>query len=117
MVALSNSSIDARSAASWKHGRIGELPALRAADGREAGRHLEARRLVVAPPAFEARQLRGGMPLVHEDAAKASRSSVEVLVGAPGGEVGAVVVQAQLEVARAVREVEADEGVLRVRGA
>ena len=47
--------------------------------------------------------------LMNEEPADAAGAAVHVLVAAPGGEVGAPVVQRQLEVARCVRQVEADD--------
>src|SRR5258706_2074273 len=90
-------------------GGIGELPAFRAADGAELAWHGEPRLLVVAPPARESRQVGCGVPLVHEGAAEPARTRVQVLVVAPDGEVSAPIVQSELQVADAVREVEAGD--------
>ena len=45
---------------------------------------------------------------MDEDAAEGARAAIEVLVGAPEGKVGSVVMQVQAQVARAVRQIEAD---------
>src|SRR5438105_7688188 len=68
---------------------IRKLPALGATDGWEARIHLEAARFVVAPPALEARQIGVGVALVDEDPAEPAGPRIEILVIAPGGEIGA----------------------------
>ena len=86
-------------------------------DRLELRPHQEARRLVVAPPAGEPRQLAAvRVTRVHEAAADGAGPGVQVLVVAPHGEVGAAVVQGDRDVADRVREVEADEAALRVPG-
>jgi hypothetical protein len=55
------------------------------------------------------------MAFVHEDAADRTGSGVDVLVVAPGGEVGAGVMQSQRQVAGGVRAVEADRRALCLR--
>ena len=75
--------------------------------------HAEARRRVVAPPAGQARQVEVvAVPLVDEAAADRAGAAVEVLVGAPDGEIDAPVVQLQRHVAGRVRQVEADDAAL-----
>src|SRR5437870_4418830 len=54
---------------------------------------------------------------MDEDAAQPAGSGVEILVIAPRGEIGSPFMQAQFEISRAVREIEADEGPVRVRRA
>ena len=50
------------------------------------------------------------MALVDEDRAHRAGAAVQVLVGAPGGEVDVPVVERQLDVPRGVRQVPADDG-------
>jgi hypothetical protein len=57
------------------------------------------------------------VPLVHEAAADRAGSGVQILVTAPHGEVGRAVVQRERGVADGVRQVEAGEAAVRVRGA
>jgi hypothetical protein len=54
------------------------------------------------------------MTLVDETASHGARPGVEVFVAAPGGKIGAAVVQVQFEVAGSVGQVEADHAALRV---
>ena len=56
------------------------------------------------------------MPVVDEEAGDSPRSRVEVLVGAPGGEVDAPVVEPQGHVADGVGQVEAHGRARSVRG-
>ena len=92
------------------------MPSLRAGDRPKARLHPEARFLVVTPPAGEARPIpRARVPLVDEAAAHRAGAGVQVLVGAPHGEVHVPVVEAQDQVPRRVRQVEADDAALRVR--
>ena len=96
--------------------RVRELPSLRAGDRSKSGLHPEARFLVVAPPAGQTRQIRPhAVPLVDEAAAHRARARVQVLVRAPHGEVHVPLVEAQDQVSRRVRQVEADDAPLRVR--
>ena len=89
-----------------------------APDRPESGLHPEARLLVVAPPAGQARQigrLAVAVPLVDEASADRAGPRVQVLVRTPDGEVHVPVVQAQDQVAGRVRHVEPDDAALRVR--
>ena len=65
-----------------------------------------------APPAGQPRDLgraRRGVAVVHEDRPDRARTAVQVLVGAPDGEVDAVVVQRERDVADGVGQVPADD--------
>src|SRR6185369_3233898 len=97
---------------------IGELPSLRARRSLEPRPHLEPGGLLVAPPALEAGKPTA-LPVsaVHEGPAQGARTSVEVLVRAPHGEVRTVVVEVEDEIAGAVGEVEAHGGPDAVAGA
>ncbi len=81
--------------------------------------HLEAYRLVAAPPAAQARSVAffaagfflhiyDAVLFVHKEAGDGARAGVHVLVVAPGGEVDVPVVQFDVDVANGVREVPAD---------
>ncbi len=108
---LSNSSSDVRSGLIARIGGLEICHASALAGGRATVRHLEARRSSGAPPALEARQPGDiEMALVDERSGDRTRTGVEVLVRAPGGEVDAPVVQRQRHVAGGVGEVPADEG-------
>ena len=67
--------------------RIRQLPAVRARHRREMRSHLEARGLIVAPPAGEARALGFRMAFVHEAAGDGARSGIEIFVAAPDREI------------------------------
>src|SRR5712692_2401774 len=96
-------------------GRIRDLPAFRAGNGKKNPRHGEARLLVVSPPTREPRKHRAGMALVHERAAGAARAGIEVLVAAPDGEVGVRIVQPEDQVPHPVGEIEAGDAPSLVR--
>ncbi|SBV36017.1 hypothetical protein STPYR_10947 [uncultured Stenotrophomonas sp.] len=97
-----------------QHRRVAQLPALGAQLGHELRRHLEARGLLVAPPAGKARQrCIACVALVDEAAGHRAGAGIEVFVVAPHREVGGGVVQGQRHVADRVGEVEADVGALR----
>ena len=70
----------------------------------------------MAPPAAELCQVGEGVALVHEAAADGARAGVDVLVVAPHGPVDVPLVQPQHDVADRVREIEADDAALLVRG-
>ena len=107
--------------------RIAHLPGRRPARRRKLRLHEKARGLLVSPPAGEPRagqraavtgaRLCLGVALVHEAAADGTRPGVQVLVAAPHREVGVRVVQRERHVADRVREVEAGDAAVRVRGA
>src|SRR3546814_169838 len=98
-------------AAQWRQAedwRVAQLPAVGARRGHEVGTHAEARGLFVAPPAGEARAVGACVAFVDEAAGDRAGSGIHVLVVAPHGEVRAVVVQLQGQVAGGMGEVEAD---------
>ena len=73
--------------------------------------HAEARGRVVPPPPREAREVPVvAVPLVHEGRRDRARTSVQILVGAPDGEVHVPVMQRQGHVAGSMREVEPRPG-------
>ncbi len=90
--------------------RVGQLPGIRAGNGDERFLqvHPKAQLRIVAPPTAETRQrLVARVLFVDEATGDRSRSAVQVLVGAPDGEIDVPVVELQRDVPRGVSEVQA----------
>src|SRR2546428_295757 len=100
-----------------KDRRVAQLPAVGSPPRLELVPHGEAGLRIVSPPSGEAGKGRViSMSLVDEAAADRTRSRVQVFVRAPDREVDPPVVKPQDNIARSVREVEADKASLPPRG-
>src|SRR5207237_10761841 len=107
--------------------RVADLPGGRAGGGAKLRLHQKTRRLLVTPPAGEPRarqaaavvlaRLRVHVTLVDEAAADGTGAAVQVLVTAPHREVRSGLVQRQGRIADGMREVEAGNAAVAVRGA
>src|SRR5437762_13757285 len=92
---------------------ITQLPAFGPWNRVENRIHLEARLLVMAPPACKARKVFAGcVPFVDETSCDPARPGIQVLVTAPDREIDIVVVKAQDEISRSMCEVEAYDAAL-----
>ena len=92
-------------------------PAGSALGGHERSLGVEAHVRIESPPAAQTRdRCVARVAFVDEDRADRARAAVQVLVGAPGGEVDVPVVERELDVPGGVRQVPADDGARFVAG-